>query len=1301
MPRTLSDPRWPPTGHPDEPALWPYAPRVLADWLTRTPQEVHREVDGTLLFADISGFTRLTERLSRSGKVGAEEMSDALDATFDALLGVAAGYGADLIKWGGDAVLLLFDGPNHPVRAVGAAHGMRERLRTVGRLQTSVGRATLRMSVGIHSGPVQLFLVGDPALHRELLICGPGVSRVVDNEAAAQAGQILVGESTASLLDPGLLGAEAAGLGRLLRRAPVDARAPRAVPGAPDVDVRLGLPVAIREHLLLGMGEAEHRDIAVAFVAFSGTDALLVEQGAEATAAALDACIRNVTRAVADHGVTFFESDINRDGGKLMLTAGAPTSAGHDAERLLRAVRQVVERAGILPLRAGVNLGHVFSGDFGPVFRRTYSVKGDAINLAARLVAKAAPGQVLATEKVVAASRTAFVTRTLPPFAVKGKAKQVTALDVGPLAEPTVGLDLSASPLRGRDAEMATLDGLLDRLRGRAGAVVEVVGEPGIGKSRLLGEVAARALEGPGPAWMPVLSVQSDEYESSTPYHSFRLLLRDLLGLRSDAASETVCERLTSRVRDNGPALLPWLPLVGGLLGVTVEDTDATSGLGDEFRKRRLEEVTGDLLRLLLPTPSVLLFDDAHHMDGASADLLNHLGSRVAGEPWLVVVGRRDTAQGWQPAAGVPLTTLRLGPLGEEDAIRLLQEAVAANPLPRPTLAALAARSGGNPLFLESLVHAAGSAGDVEDLPESVKDLVTAQVDRLAPRDRVVLRYASVFGLRFEAADLRDLVEGHAPTPDDSTFRRLGEFVGASRDGAMRFRHSLIREVAYDGLPYRVRERLHEHVAQALERRDKSHRSPELLSVHFFHAKRFDKAWDYSVRAARLARAKYANQEAVELFTRALESERRGPKGLVAPEDLGAVLEELGDTWFTIGLPEQAADAYRRARRWLADDPVHAARVIAKEARVDHRLRRLSTSLRRVSRGLRMLEQVPGRWASSARSLLAMRYAISRFSQGRVEEALQWANQAVTDAEEAVDKATLAQAYATLHNIYVSSGRPAPMPYGELALRAYQELGDLPHQADCTNNLAVGALDANRWAEASENFRAAAAIYRRIGDTHGEGLALFNRAEVLVKQGRLDEAAPLLDEALHAGRAVSDDELVALVLRETGRAASYRGADEEALARLAEARALFAEIEEPDEVLTTELAICEALLLAGREQDCLEHSDGVLADPLLAEDPSPLATLRRIRGWALVSLDLADRAVPEFRAGLAAAEEEDDRYAVALNRLGLVVALGDGADPGGGVHAARAVLDELGVVAVPLPGNPSAAPPQGAGLTAT
>jgi class 3 adenylate cyclase len=202
-------------------ALRPYVPDVAAEWLAGDPDQRHRSVEGTLAFVDISGFTALARRLTRQGTVGSEELSDILDVTFGALLAHARREGGDLVKWGGDAVLLLFTGEDHAIRAVRASADMRSELRTVGRTSSSAGGVSLRMSVGVHSGRFDFFLVGDPQIHRELVISGPAASRCAEMEVLAKAGQIMLSEATAALLPPGLAG-EAVGEGRLLRRRPPD-----------------------------------------------------------------------------------------------------------------------------------------------------------------------------------------------------------------------------------------------------------------------------------------------------------------------------------------------------------------------------------------------------------------------------------------------------------------------------------------------------------------------------------------------------------------------------------------------------------------------------------------------------------------------------------------------------------------------------------------------------------------------------------------------------------------------------------------------------------------------------------------------------------------------------------------------------------------------------------------------------------------------------------------------------------------------------------------------------------------------
>ena len=259
--------------------------------------------------------------------------------------------------------------------------------------------------------------------------------------------------------------------------------------------------------------------------------------------------------------MTFLESDINRDGGKFLLVSGAPRSSGEDEDRLISAVRLVMTRQGQLPLRAGANRGRVFAGDFGPDFRRTYSIKGDAINVAARVMGHAEPGTLLATDEVMTRSGGRFETRPVPPFLVKGKAKPIHAAEVGAVQEPGAAGGSSDDLFVGREEELATVRRGLDGARAGQGSLVEVVGEPGMGKSRLIEEILRECTD------VVVVYGPSGSYESSTPYYPFRTLVRALLELRPEDPDQVVAERLRNRVELNAPQLVPWMPTPGRRVG--------------------------------------------------------------------------------------------------------------------------------------------------------------------------------------------------------------------------------------------------------------------------------------------------------------------------------------------------------------------------------------------------------------------------------------------------------------------------------------------------------------------------------------------------------------------------------------------------------------------------------------------------------------------------------------------------------------------------------------------------------------
>jgi class 3 adenylate cyclase/tetratricopeptide (TPR) repeat protein len=1255
--------------------LRPYVPRLLIDWLRETPLSPFREVEGSLAFVDISGFTTLTERLAAKGKVGAEELDDILNAIFTELLSVAYDDGAGLIKWGGDAVLLLFDGDDHAARACRAAMGMQRTIRRIGRLRTSAGVVRLRMSVGIHSGTFHFFLAGD--LQRELVIAGPGATTTARMESIAEAGEVAISPETAALLDPGVVG-EPKGEAFLLAGTPDGEPAGFASEAdTAGVDLAACLPIGIREYLLHGSPEPEHRYISVAFIEFSGTDAILASSGPGAVADAVDECMSNVQLAANRYGVTFFLTDINANGGKILLVAGAPTNVGNGEERMLRTLRTIMDAGGILPLRIGVNGGYVFAAGFGPAYRRTYSVKGDAVNLAARLMAAAERGQILATDAVLSRSGTTFETEPLEPFQVKGKSKPVQAMSVGAIAGSR-GVAHGETPLVGREREMAFLQEALDAARARRGMLVELIGEPGIGKSRLVDELRARA------TGVTVLTVPCQEYESSTPYFPIRLLLRDLLGVADGTDPAEVAAQLRARIEPNAPELVPWLPLLGIPMDFWMEPTPQTAQLEEQFRKTRVEQVTAEFLSWALPNPTLFVFEDVHWMDDASAELLHRLAAAAERAPWLILITRREADAGFV-AAGHATVSLRPEPLSSTDAAALLAASSEDGSLSRRELAGLADRAGGNPLFLKELLLAARSTGSVEGLPGSIEGLVAAQIDRLAPSDRTVLRYASVLGMSFETDLLREVLVGEhlaGRTP----LRRLANFLRREGPRRLQFQHALIRDAAYEGLAYRRRRSLHGRVGEAIELRagDRPEDQAELLSLHFFHAQRYEKAWRYSRLAGDRAREKYANVEAADFYRRALEAGRRVHDVPVA--QVAQVTEALGDVRNRAGMFEEAARAYREARRRGRGDPTVRANLLLKQAWIPERLGRYPQALGLVSRATNVLQDVPGAAAASLRAQLSVWYAAVRQQQGRHEEAIAWCRRAIEQALAAEDRDALAHAYYVLDWGLVHVGRSEEARHSPIALAIYEELGNLGGQAVVSNNMGVWAYYEGRWNDARALYERGREAREMTGDPVEAAGGTFNIAEILSDQGDQQAAEPMLRDVLSVWKGAGLRSGIALATSQLGRVAYRSGRFEDAGSLLGDARAIYQELGGVAGLLDTNARIAESLVFRAAWEPALSLATETVerSEVLGVTIHRPL--LHRVRGYALVQarrLGDARAALEEsLRLGrLARADHEVGWTLEAMARLDLL----EGAPPPEAIKVeTRAIFERLGVIATPV-----------------
>lgn len=1229
------------------------------------------EITGTLAFFDISGFSQLTERLAALGRSGAEHINDVLNTIFTGLIDEVVRVGGDVIEFGGDAMVVLFDGLDHERRAAIAVARMFRFMRADGLVETPLGRVRLRMSCGVASGTQAYHLLG--VTRRALIVAGPVSTEMARLEAAANAGEALIGDDLAAALPAAWVDLARDGVTPRLRlhRVPIDESDPPRAPArsATDDDVAMLLPTQFGSLLDANHRAGELKQVAMSFVRLSGTDDLLASDGVESFHRRLREITEIIDAAAAELDVCWLETQAEANSVRWTLIAGAPTATERDGERLLRVLRHIAERSP-LPLRIGANLGVVFVGDMGHPRRCTFIVMGDATNLAARLMGKAQPGEIIAGERLHDTCPRRFESVPLQPFVVKGKRAPVQAYLVGRVVEADAGAAYrSGQPeMVGRDDELAELRRVI-----ADGGVVDLVGEVGSGKTRLWQE--ARNADS-SRRW---LVMRAEPHEVNSPYLPFRRLIRTAarIGGRDDEAAAGVS--LATFVKRSAKPLVPWLPLIADVIGAEVPLTRQVEALDPAFRVDRLRSATAELLVALAGRDGVIVVEDVHWLDDASRSLLESLCAipdrRVA-----VVLTRRPDA-----TVASTGTTIELHPIDDEWADRLLLRELPAEAASDANLARLRSSAAGNPLYLIELAQAvAGSTSSTGDpaaswtgsYPSTIERLLAARIDQLPTSGRELVRDVSVLGStvdrRFASRvlDRPDLVAG-------STWEReLGDLVIVDEERAS-FRNELLRVAAYEGLSVRRRRAVHRRAGEVIDEWGDGVPLDDPIAALAFHASGSgipERIVQWGTEAAEVAIDKGATEIAEGLLHDVVAAQRR----LSLPEPTRcATYRRLAFAAERAGHPDAALDALGEAAR-LADERERAS-IAVDRARLLEKLGRYRPALALTARAIKACPD-----SEVGRRLLLARATIKNF-QGRWRECLELCHTILDDAETGDDQHVPAQAHLLAEWCCACLGRPERAEHEQAAFALFTELGDSIGLANLYLNRGISAWQESRVTDAIEDFRHGSDHYLRAGDVVGAALADNNVAEILTLQSRLDEAEAMLDNAHRVLRAAGYPLGTVIAMSGLSRIAAWRGRSAEALDLQRDALRRFRELDSQDHVVDSLVRLVEIHVLAGEAAaaaalDAAEEARRALErDPDVPVLPATLARLearaRRLTGDVAGARSLLEEA-------LELGTRDGFDYEVALASLGIGRLDGDDDQ----VADALARLDGLGVV-TPPPGS--------------
>jgi class 3 adenylate cyclase len=720
-------------------------------------------------------------------------------------------------------------------------------------------------------------------------------------------------------------------------------------------DPRSYTPPHLAERILTARSalEGERKHVTVLFLDVAGYTALAERADPEQMHALMDRCFQIVLAEV--HRTEGTVNQFTGDG--VMALFGAPLaledaprraiSAALGIQRALAPLRDEVRaRLGSdFQVRIGLHSGPVVVGRIGDDLRMDYTAVGDTTNLAARLQQGAEPGSISISETTARLAAGYFDLRDLGEQRVKGRAEPVRTFAV--LGERRardrieVAAEAGLTPMVGRARELAELmEAFASAGEGR-GQVSFVVGEAGIGKSRLLLELRRR-LEGVPCIW---LEGRCTSFGRDTAFAPIADLFRRRFGIEDRDDDETALGKLERAEAERGGELAWTLPFLRQLLSLPAGDPRLAEMDPGTRRSETVRALHARFLRAAEREPLVLVVEDVHWIDAASEEMLGFLAESVPAMRALLVLTHRP---GYRQPFGDRSYHRRIAvqALSETDVTAMAGSIFEARQLPEPLRQLIARKAEGNPFFVEELTASLleeGAlcrvdsrielVGDPEALsvPDRIQDVLMARIDRLDDEPKRAIQVASVIGREF-AFRLLDRISDAGTRLQQvvDELRRL-ELIyqkAIHPELAYVFKHALTQEVAYESVLRERRRALHHLVGMAIEElyRDRLVEHYEALAHHFARAEDWKRALDYHERAAEKSLDAYANQAAAEHARRALEiADRLGEE--VAAERRRRLAELLAQACFQRSEFGQAGEAWLRAADHAEDEGGRAQRL--------------------------------------------------------------------------------------------------------------------------------------------------------------------------------------------------------------------------------------------------------------------------------------------------------------------------------------------------------------------------------------
>lgn len=876
------------------------------------PERCH----GAALFADLSGFTPLTEGLTQalSPRKAAERLAQQITRLYDTLTALVDRWHGSVVGFAGDAIMAWFDDQHGEAaeRAIACALAMQQSMPDVSVLTLPNGVShSLALKVSIACGPARRLVVGNAHIQQFDILAGATLHEVAAIEHLARPNEVLISETVAARL-----GLDLASLSWLSDSEGVRGTLITSLDTTPTPDpwsagvgetlqpelLQPWILPAIYERYQQGLSDflSELRPAVPMFIRFAS----LNYDDDEAAGTYLNEFICAAQQIINRYGGTLLQITIGDKGSSVYAVFGAPISHENDASRAVLAALELHQLAGrqlvIAPLQIGIAQGILLVGAYGTEPSRTYAAMGDAVNVAARLMMAAGPGETLVTDRIHGLVANVVELEVRVPLRLKGKAQ---AQPVSAVLAPRVrrGIQLEEPhyqlPMIGRRAEREQIGQILNEVATGRGQIVGISGEAGQGKSRLVAEAIRMAhMQGYTSYGGACLSIGKH-----MPYVVWESIWQSFFEVLPDSADRELAERLRKQLELLVPNRVESLPLLGSLLGVALPDNQFTQGLEPQDRQHALHALLRDCLVAaaraeLFPQQKILLvLEDIHWIDELSYLLLMDVVRVISDLPVLIIVAYRSNPEyqiDLQRLFDLPYwRSISIDGLNHEDAADFIKMKLeqpdknASMEFVDDFIQKLLIRTQSNPFYLEELLNYLHDQGvDLHDpaalssveLPDSLQRLVLSRLDRLSLKQQALVKSASVIGRRFLIVWLQGAF-GTMNYTDNLTseltnIRRVDliDIDIQEPELAYVFKHIITRDVAYSSLSDATRSMLHEQIAVYLEHLVPHDGYLDLIAYHYDHSNNLAQRRRYLRLAGEAAMARYANESAISYFLRAL-----------------------------------------------------------------------------------------------------------------------------------------------------------------------------------------------------------------------------------------------------------------------------------------------------------------------------------------------------------------------------------------------------------------------------------------------